>query len=61
MPGLGCHADGQRGEVGVIGRGARRPGDVRHIVGLVGKFLNATDELPAAAVASDTFKSVMTG
>jgi P4 family phage/plasmid primase-like protien len=40
---------------------AGRMGDERHIVGLVGKLLNATDELSAAAVASDTFKSVVTG
>jgi P4 family phage/plasmid primase-like protien len=36
-------------------------GDERHIVGLVGKLLNATDELSAAAIASDRFKSVVTG
>jgi phage/plasmid-associated DNA primase len=34
---------------------AGRMGDERHIVGLVGKLLNATDELSAAAIASDTF------
>jgi hypothetical protein len=30
-------------------------GDERHVIGLVGKLLNASDELSAAAVASDTF------
>ncbi len=40
---------------------AGRMGDERHIVGLVGKLLNATDELSAVAIASDTFKSVVTG
>jgi hypothetical protein len=35
-------------------------GDERHIIGLVGKLLNATDELSATAIASDTFKSVVT-
>lgn len=40
---------------------AARMGDERHIIGLVGKLLNATDELSAAAIASDTFKSVVTG
>ena len=40
---------------------AARMGDERHIVGLVGKLLNATDELSAAAIASDRFKSVVTG
>jgi P4 family phage/plasmid primase-like protien len=40
---------------------AGRMGDERHIIGLVGKLLNASDELSAAAVASDTFKSVVTG
>jgi P4 family phage/plasmid primase-like protien len=40
---------------------AARMGDERHIIGLVGKLLNATDELSTAAVASDTFKSVVTG
>ena len=40
---------------------AARMGDERHIIGLVGKLLNASDELSAAAVASDTFKSIVTG
>ena len=40
---------------------AARMSDERHIVGLVGKLLNASDELSAAAIASDTFKSVVTG
>jgi P4 family phage/plasmid primase-like protien len=40
---------------------AGRMGDERHIIGLVGKLLNATDELSAAAIASDTFKSIVTG
>lgn len=40
---------------------AGRMGDERHIIGLVGKLLNATDELSATAIASDTFKSVVTG
>lgn len=36
--------------------------DERHIVGLVGKPLNASDELSAAAaIASETFKAVITG
>jgi P4 family phage/plasmid primase-like protien len=41
---------------------AARMGDERHIVGLVGKMLNASDELSAAsAIASDTFKAIVTG
>jgi phage/plasmid-associated DNA primase len=37
-------------------------GDERHIIGLVGKLLNASDELSsAAAIASETFKAVVTG
>jgi P4 family phage/plasmid primase-like protien len=36
-------------------------GDDRHIVGLAGKLLNATDELSAEHIASDRFKSVVTG
>ena len=41
---------------------AGRMGDERHIVGLVGKLLNASDELSsAAAIAGDTFKAVITG
>jgi P4 family phage/plasmid primase-like protien len=36
--------------------------DDRHAVSLVGKYLNASDELTsAAAVASDAFKSIITG
>lgn len=39
-----------------------RLGDERHIVGLVGKLLNASDELSSsAAIASDTFKATITG
>lgn len=41
---------------------AARMGDERHIVGLVGRMLNASDELSAAsAIASDTFKAIVTG
>ncbi|MBK8909464.1 MAG: hypothetical protein IPM60_16800 [Rhodospirillales bacterium] len=41
---------------------AARMGDERHIVGLVGKLLNASDELSSAtAIASETFKAVVTG
>lgn len=41
---------------------AARMSDERHIVGLVGKHLNASDELSSAtAIASDTFKAVVTG
>ncbi|MFC3205625.1 DNA primase family protein [Aquamicrobium soli] len=41
---------------------AGRMGDERHIVGLVGKLLNASDELsPSSAIASDTFKAIVTG
>lgn len=41
---------------------AARMGDERHIVGLVGKLLNASDELSSAnAIASDTFKAIVTG
>ncbi|MBT3358798.1 MAG: hypothetical protein HN403_04115 [Rhodospirillales bacterium] len=37
-------------------------GDERHIVGLVGKLLNASDELSSSnAIASDTFKAIVTG
>jgi putative DNA primase/helicase len=35
--------------------------DERHVVALVGKLLNATDELSASAVTSDRFKSIVTG
>jgi P4 family phage/plasmid primase-like protien len=41
---------------------AARMGDERHIIGLVGKLLNASDELSSAvAIASDTFKAIVTG
>ncbi len=41
---------------------ASRMADERHVVGLVGKLLNASDEMsPAAAIASDTFKAIVTG
>ena len=41
---------------------AARMADERHIVGLAGKLLNASDELTsAAAIASETFKAVITG
>jgi P4 family phage/plasmid primase-like protien len=41
---------------------AARMGDERHIVGLIGKLLNASDELSSAqAIASDTFKAIVTG
>jgi P4 family phage/plasmid primase-like protien len=40
---------------------AARMGDERHVTGLVGKLLNASDELSPEAIASDTFKSVVTG
>lgn len=41
---------------------AGRMGDERHIVGLVGKLLNAADELSSStAIASDTFKAIITG
>ena len=41
---------------------AARMGDERHVIGLVGKLLNASDELSSSsAVASDTFKAVVTG
>jgi P4 family phage/plasmid primase-like protien len=41
---------------------AARMGDERHIIGLVGKLLNASDELSSAtAIASETFKAVITG
>ena len=35
--------------------------DERHMIGLVGKLLNASDELSPEAIASDTFKAVVTG
>ena len=40
---------------------AAKMGDERHIVGLSGKLLNATDELSGEAIASDTFKAIITG
>ncbi len=41
---------------------AARMSDERHVIGLVNKLLNASDELSsAAAIASDTFKSIITG
>ena len=41
---------------------AGRVGDERHVIGLVGKLLNASDELSSAsAIASETFKAVITG
>ncbi len=41
---------------------AGRMGDERHIIGLVGKLLNASDETSSAsAIASETFKTVITG
>lgn len=41
---------------------AARMGDERHVIGLAGKLLNASDELSSsAAVASETFKAVITG
>lgn len=41
---------------------AARMGDERHVVGLAGKLLNASDELSSsAAIASDTFKAIITG
>jgi P4 family phage/plasmid primase-like protien len=35
--------------------------DERHVIALAGKLLNATDELSAAAIASNRFKSIITG
>ena len=35
--------------------------DERHVIALAGKLLNATDELSAAAVASNRFKLIVTG
>ncbi|WBU52994.1 toprim domain-containing protein [Paracoccus sp. SCSIO 75233] len=40
---------------------AAKMGDEHHRTGLVGKLLNASDELSPEAIASDTFKSVVTG
>ena len=38
-----------------------RMSDEKHVVGLAGKLLNASDELSGDAVASDVFKAVVTG
>ncbi len=41
---------------------AARMGDERHILGICGKLLNASDELSgASAISSDVFKAVITG
>lgn len=40
---------------------AAKMGDEKHVVGLAGKLLNATDELSGEAIASDTFKTIITG
>jgi phage/plasmid-associated DNA primase len=40
---------------------AAKMGDERHVIGLVGKLLNASDELSSEAIASNIFKSVVTG
>lgn len=41
---------------------AAKMGDERHIIGLAGKLLNASDELSSsAAIVSDTFKAIITG
>ncbi|HET6377013.1 MAG TPA: phage/plasmid primase, P4 family [Methylocella sp.] len=41
---------------------AARMGDERHVIGLAGKLLNASDELSSsAAIASGTFKAIITG
>jgi putative DNA primase/helicase len=41
---------------------ASRMGDERHIIGLVAKLLNASDELSSsAAISSDRFKTIVTG
>lgn len=41
---------------------AARMGDERHVIGLIGKLLNASDELSSsAAIASETFKAIITG
>ncbi|MEZ5961714.1 MAG: bifunctional DNA primase/polymerase [Hyphomonadaceae bacterium] len=39
----------------------RRLGDDRHLIQLLGKVLNAADELGGEAIASDVFKQVVTG
>ena len=41
---------------------AARMGDERHVIGLAGKLLNASDELSSSsAIASETFKAIITG
>jgi phage/plasmid-associated DNA primase len=40
---------------------ASQMGDEKHVLGLVSKLLNASDELSAEAIASDAFKAVVTG
>lgn len=40
---------------------ASKMGDERHIIGLQGKLLNASDELSSAAIASNAFKAAVTG
>lgn len=40
---------------------ASKTGDERHVIGLVGKLLNASDELSPETIASDTFKAIVTG
>ena len=40
---------------------AAKMGDERHLIGLAGKLLNASDEMSPEAVASNIFKSVVTG
>jgi P4 family phage/plasmid primase-like protien len=41
---------------------AGRMGDERHVIGLIGKLLNASDELSSSsAISSETFKAVVTG
>lgn len=40
---------------------AAKMSDEKYVVGLAGKLLNATDELSGAAIASDTFKTIITG
>jgi len=41
---------------------AARMGDERHVIGLAGKLLNASDELSSSvAVSSETFKAIITG
>lgn len=40
---------------------AARMGDERHVIGLIGKLLNASDEVSPAAISSEIFKRVVTG